>query len=68
VRYFVKRYKRDYPSASACFLDDFEATSRISSCRLRIGVTRTTNLLERAFGEERRRTKVIPHDFGERAC
>ena len=30
-------------------------------------MTRTTNLLERAFGEERRRTKVIPHAFGERA-
>jgi transposase-like protein len=26
-----------------------------------------TNLLERLFGEERRRTKVIPHVFGERA-
>ena len=30
-------------------------------------VTRTTNLIERAFGEERRRTKIIPHAFGERA-
>jgi putative transposase len=28
---------------------------------------RTTNLLERLFGEQRRRTKVIPHAFGERA-
>jgi putative transposase len=28
---------------------------------------RTTNLLERRFGEARRRTKVIPHAFGERA-
>lgn len=26
---------------------------------------RTTNLLERLFGEERRRTKIIPHAFGE---
>ena len=25
-----------------------------------------TNLLERLLGEERRRTKVIPHAFGER--
>ena len=30
-------------------------------------VTRTTNLLERLFLEERRRTKTIPHAFGERA-
>ena len=29
---------------------------------------RTTNLLERAFQESRRRTKVIPHFFTERAC
>jgi len=27
---------------------------------------RTTNLLERLFGEERRRTKVLPHAFGEK--
>ena len=26
----------------------------------------TTNLLERLFLEERRRTKIIPHAFGER--
>ncbi len=30
-------------------------------------MTRITDLLERLFGEERRRTKTIPHDFGERA-
>jgi putative transposase len=29
-------------------------------------VIRTTNLLERLFGEERRRTKVIANFFGER--
>ena len=29
-------------------------------------VIRTTNLLERLFLEERRRTKIIPHVFGER--
>ena len=27
---------------------------------------RATNLLERLFGEERRRLKVVPHAFGER--
>jgi transposase-like protein len=29
-------------------------------------VIRTTNLLERVCLEERRRTKIIPHAFGER--
>jgi transposase-like protein len=49
-------------------LDDFEAC--IAHLQLPIAhrrATRTTNLLERLFGEERRRTKVIPHAFGERA-
>ncbi|MFN3564505.1 MAG: transposase [Burkholderiaceae bacterium] len=65
---FVTRYEREYPSATACFLDDFDAC--IAHLQLPIShrrATRTTNLLERLFGEERRRTKVIAHAFGERA-
>lgn len=65
---FVKRFERELPSATACFLEDFAAC--IAQLRLPIAhrrVIRTTNLLERLFGEERRRTKVIPHAFGERA-
>ena len=65
---FVMQYERDYPSATTCFLDDFDAC--VAHLQLPIAhrrVTRTTNLLERAFGEERRRTKIIPHAFGERA-
>jgi putative transposase len=61
-------YGKDLPSAVACLEDDFEAC--IAHLRFPIGhrrATRTTNLLERLFGEERRRTKVIPHAFGERA-
>lgn len=64
---FVARYERDYPSATSCFLDDFDAC--IAHLQLPIShrrATRTTNMLERLFGEERRRTKVIPHAFGER--
>jgi putative transposase len=65
---FVNEYERNYPSATACFLDDFDAC--VSYLQLPIAhrrATRTTNLLERLFGEERRRTKIIPHAFGERA-
>lgn len=65
---FVKAWSRELPSATACFEDDFEAC--IAHLRLPIGhrrAIRTTNLLERMFGEERRRTKVIPHAFGEKA-
>lgn len=65
---FVKSWSKELPSAVACFEDDFEAC--IAHLRLPIAhrrVTRTTNLLERLFLEERRRTKTIPHAFGERA-
>jgi transposase-like protein len=64
----VATYGRDLPSAVACLDDDFEAC--IAHLRFPLGhrrAIRTTNLLERLFGEERRRTKVIPHAFGERA-
>ena len=64
----VATYGRDLPSAVACLEDDFEAC--IAHLRFPLGhrrAIRTTNLLERLFGEERRRTKVIPHAFGVRA-
>jgi transposase-like protein len=61
-------YGADLPSAVTCLDDDFEAC--IAHLRFPLAhrrAIRTTNLLERLFGEERRRTKVIPHAFGERA-
>jgi transposase-like protein len=64
----VATYGRDLPAAVACLNDDFEAC--IAHLRFPLGhrrAIRTTNLLERLFGEARRRTKVIPHAFGERA-
>jgi putative transposase len=65
---FVVRYERDYPSATSCFLDDFDAcTAHLQLPMSHRRATRTTNMLERLFGEERWRTKVIPHAFGERA-
>jgi len=65
---FMRTYERELPAATACFLDDFAAC--IAQLKLPLAhrkATRTTNLLERLFGEERRRSKVIPHAFGERA-
>ena len=60
-------FEADYPSAVACFQDDFEACI----AHLRMPVThrraiRTTNLLERLFVEERRRMKIIPNTWGEK--
>jgi transposase-like protein len=61
-------YEAKLPSAVACFQDDFEAC--IAHLRLPVThrrATRTTNLLERLFLEERRRLKIIPNAFGEKA-
>jgi putative transposase len=64
---FVQVYERDLPAAVRCFLDDFEACIAHLRFPLRHRkVIRTTNLLERLFLEERRRTKIVPHAFGER--
>jgi len=60
-------YGAAVPSALACLQDDFEAC--IAHLRFPLAhrcSIRTPNLLERLFGEERRRAKVIPHAFGER--
>ncbi len=67
ARGVVADYEADFPSAVACFMDDFEAC--IAHLRLPIAhrrATRTTNLLERLFVEERRRLKIIPNAFGEK--
>jgi putative transposase len=61
----IERFGDRYPAAMACLADDLEA----SLAHLRLPVrhrinTRTTNLLERTFEEERRRSKVIPR-FGD---
>ncbi|MCA1951452.1 MAG: IS256 family transposase [Hyphomicrobiales bacterium] len=63
----VATYGNDLPSAVVCLDDDFEAC--IAHLKFPLAhrpAIRTTNLLERLFGEERRRTKVILHAFGER--
>jgi transposase-like protein len=66
---FITRYAEAYPSAVACFQDDLAACLNHLECpvghRKRI---RTTNLLERAFLEVRRRTRATPRFFDERGC
>ena len=64
---FVCQYEKELPSAVKCFSDDFEAcTAHLRFPIAHRKVIRTTNLLERLFGEERRRLKIIPNTFGER--
>jgi putative transposase len=64
----VAMYEQDYPEAMKCLATDLEevltALRFPESHRKRI---RTTNLLERLFGEGRRRSKVIPRFMSERS-
>ena len=62
----VNRYQRDFPEACRCLLDDAEASlNHLSVPQRPQPYVRTSNLAERAFEEERRRTKVIPHLWDE---
>jgi len=67
AQHFIRRYGELYPSAVACFQEDLDACLNHLRCpaahRQRI---RTTNLLERALLEVRRRTRATPRFFDER--
>ncbi len=66
---FLETYGERFPSATACFADDLEACLSFLKCpSIHHSRIRTTNLLERAFVEQRRRTKTIPRFFDERSC
>src|SRR5215813_7991028 len=62
----VTRYQRDFPEACRCLLDDGEASlNHLLVPQRHQQYVRTSNLAERAFEEERRRTKVIPQLWTE---
>lgn len=66
---FIQRYKKTYPTLVSAVSDDLEAL--LSHLKLPIRhrkSVRTTNLIERRFVEERRRTKVIPGFWTEQSC
>jgi transposase-like protein len=64
----VERFGKEYPSAVACFEEDFEACIAQLHCPPgHRRVIRTTNLLERHFREESRRVNAAGTLFGERA-
>ena len=65
----LKRYQGTYPSAMKSFQEDWEACGAYLRCpQIHHKRIRTTNLIERSFLEERRRTKVIPRFFTEQSC
>jgi putative transposase len=62
----VEQYQRELPEACRCLLDDAQASlNHLLVPQRPQQYVRTSNLVERAFVEERRRTKVIPHLWGE---
>lgn len=69
ARRIIAEFKDRFPSAMECLEKDLEETLTClrfpEAHRSRI---RTTNLLERLFGEGRRRTKVIPRFPTETSC
>jgi putative transposase len=66
---FVEQYRGKLPSAVACFEQDLEASlAHLKLPTLHHKSIRTTNLVERGFEEERRRSKVIPKFRTEKEC
>lgn len=63
----VDQFERRFPTAVRCFEEDFEACIAHLHCPpAHRRCIRTTNLLERLFLEERRRTRAAGTLFGER--
>jgi putative transposase len=62
----VDRYQHEFPELCRCLLDDADASlNHLEVPQRHQQYVRTSNLVERAFVEERRRTKVIPHLWTE---
>jgi len=66
---FADTWRKRYPSAAACVLDDLDLlVAHLAFPREHWTRVRHTNLIERTFGETRRRVKVIGRLPGERSC
>ena len=66
---FAAKWQPKYPGAVACVVDDLAAlTTFLRFPREHWRRIRHTNLIERTFGESRRRVKVIGRLPGERSC
>lgn len=62
----IAQYESLFPEACRCLRDDIAASlNHLKVPTRHQQYVRTSNLAERAFAEERRRTKVIPHLWDE---
>ncbi|BAS29374.1 transposase [Limnochorda pilosa] len=65
----MERFERAYPSAVRTFTDDLEASlDHLKVPQAHRKYVRTTNLIERSFEEQRRRTKVLPRFWTEHSA
>ena len=66
---FIQEYEAVYPEAVRVFKKDLDASlNHLRMPAAHRKAVRTTNLIERGFGEQKRRTKVIPRFFTEKSC
>ena len=69
VQEFLAKFSKEFPSLCKCLGEDLDALLAHLQLPWRLRkYVRTTNLIERSFVEERRRTKTIPRFFSEKSC
>lgn len=66
---FVNSYSAQMPSMVNCFIEDLASClTHLKYPLIHRKYVRTTNLIERAFEEQKRRTKVLPQHENEQAA
>lgn len=67
LKVLIAEKQHEFPEACRCLADDMEASlNHLHAPYRHRQMIRTTNLVERSFVEERRRTKTIPHLWDEK--
>ena len=63
----IQKYRKDFPRTMSSFEGNLESSlAYLFLLVVHRRFVRTTNLIERSFGEEKRRSKVIPRFFDEK--
>jgi transposase-like protein len=66
---WLERYGGEFPAAAKCLSEDLDALLAHLALPWRLRkFVRTTNLVERSFVEERRRSKTLPRCFTAQSC
>lgn len=69
ARDFLQLFGKEFPALAKIFSEDLDALlAHLKLPWTHRPFVRTTNLIERSFVEERRRTKTLPRFFTEKSC